>query len=179
MRRDTRGEADRDSERAIEEAKRHARRQELRLVELAVVVLDEVDRALADLGEHELGVARELGFRISVGCGRITVARAEVALPVDERVAHRERLRHVHHGLVGRRIAVRVVLAEHLADESRALGEALRPGVAHRVEDPALHRLEAVGDLGQRARLDGGHRVAEVRLRSVQLDRRGIVAGVA
>ena len=73
---------------------------------------------------------------------------------------------------------MRVVLAEHFADEARALGKSLRPGVAHRVQDAALHGLQAVGDLGQRARLDRRDRVAEVGLRGVPLDRRGVVAGI-
>ena len=76
---------------------------------------------------------------------------------------------------------MRVVFAEHLADIARALGKSLgstASGVAHRVEDAALHRLQAVGDLGQRARLDGRDRVAEVRVRRMLLDRRRFVAAI-
>src|SRR6185295_6901731 len=63
---------------------------------------------------------------------------------------------------------------------ARALGERLRAAgrVAHGVEDPALDRLQAVGDLGQRARLDRRYRVAEVGLRGVGLDRRRVFAVV-
>jgi hypothetical protein len=53
--------------------------------------------------------------------------------------------------------AVRVELAQHLADDGRGLAE---PGVGvevqvrvHRVQDPALDRLEPVAHVGQRARV--------------------------
>ena len=63
--------------------------------------------------------------------------------------------------LVERRVAVRVVAAHHVADDLRALavlgvgGQVLLP---HRVEDAALHRLEAVAHVGQRARRDDRER---------------------
>ena len=58
-----------------------------------------------------------------------------------------------------------MVVAHHVADDLRALavlgvgGEVLLP---HRVEDAALHRLQAVADVGQRARGDDRQRVVEV-----------------
>ena len=62
-----------------------------------------------------------------------------------------------------------MVVAHHVADDLRALavlgvgGQVLLP---HRVEDAALHRLEAVAHVGQRARRDDRQRVVEVaRLR--------------
>ena len=51
----------------------------------------------------------------------VAVDRAEVALPVDQRVAQREVLRHAHERVVDRGVAVRVVLAHHVADDARAL----------------------------------------------------------
>ena len=59
--------------------------------------------------------------------------------------------------------------AEDVADDARAL-DRFRPGAAgehqaharHRVEDAALHRLLAVGDVGERAALDDRERVFEV-----------------
>ena len=60
---------------------------------------------------------------------------------------------------------MRVVVAHHVADDLRALavlgvgGEVLLP---HRVEDAALHRLQPVADVGQRARGDDRERVVEI-----------------
>jgi hypothetical protein len=116
MGRNARREADRDPERAVQQSERQARREQHRLLELAVVVLDEIDGAFADLGEHQLRIARKLRLGVAIGGCRIAVARAEIALAVDQRVAHRERLREVHQRLVRRAVAVRVILAEHLAD---------------------------------------------------------------
>src|SRR5690606_1228993 len=70
------------------------------------------------------------------------------------------------HRVVDGGVAVRVVLAEHLADDAGALLEApLGPEahlVEHREEDAALHRLEAVARVGERARGDDAERVVEV-----------------
>src|SRR5437868_15199155 len=54
------------------------------------------------------------------GCG-IAVDVPEVALAVDERVTHRERLRETYEGVVDRRVAVWVVILHHVADDARAL----------------------------------------------------------
>src|SRR3712207_8486064 len=50
-----------------------------------------------------------------------TLFRSEVALPVDQRLGHREVLRQADERVVDRRVAVRVVLAHHVADDARAL----------------------------------------------------------
>ena len=79
--------------------------------------------------------------------------RAEVALPLDERVAQRPVLHEAHQGVVDRRVAVRVVLAHDVADDAAALVEAAVGAVAavvHRVDDAAVHRLEPVAHVGQR-----------------------------
>ena len=89
--------------------------------------------------------------------------------PVDERIAQRERLRHADERLVERGVAVRVIVAHHVADHLRALpmldvgSQILLP---HREQDAPLNRLHAVADIRQRARRDDRQRVVEVsRLR--------------
>jgi hypothetical protein len=62
---------------------------------------------------------------------------------------------------------VRVVLTHHLADHAGALVPAPVgpvPAVEHPVEDPAMHRLEAVADVRQRPADDHAHRVVEIGL---------------
>ena len=88
-------------------------------------------------------------LRVPVGGSRgITVDRAEVALAVHERIAEREVLDHPDHGVVDRGVPVRVVLAQHVTDDRRALLVARRPGLrtelAHRVQNAAVHGLETV-----------------------------------
>ena len=64
-------------------------------------------------GETRLGVAH--------GGRRIAIDRAEVALSIHEHGAHGEILRHARHGFVDGRVAMRMVLAEHLADDACGL----------------------------------------------------------
>jgi hypothetical protein len=79
---------------------------------------------------------------------------------------------------------VRVVLTHDLADDAAALVEAAVGPVAtvvHRVDDTAVHGLEAVTHVGQRAADDDAHGVLDVaalhlgvevdRLRAVSVDR--------
>ena len=57
----------------------------------------------------------------------IAVDIAEIALPVDQRIALRELLREPHQRVVDRPIAVRMVFADDVADDARGLLER-RPG---------------------------------------------------
>ena len=154
---------------------RNARRQDHRLFARAVVVGPERHGVLLDLGQHLVADPRQAAFGVTHRRGAVAVERSEVARAVDERIAQRERLRHADERLVERRVAVRMVVAHHVADDLRALampgvgGQVLLP---HRVEDAALHRLQPVAHVGQRARRDDRQRVVEIaRLRRlVQLD---------
>ena len=120
VRRNVGRHADRDAGRAVEQHVRHARRQPRRLLLRAVVVRREIDRALAELGEQQLGDRRQLRFGVAHRRERFRiVGRTEVALAVDQRIAVRERLRHQHHRFVARAVAVRVEFADHLADRAR------------------------------------------------------------
>ena len=165
VRRDVGRHADGDAAGAVDQEVREARRQHHRLALGIVVVLLEIDGVLVDvleqrvrdLGEPHLGVAHRRR--------RIAVDRAEIALPVDQRQAHREVLRHAHQRVVDRLVAVRMVLADDVADDARRLAIRLVPLVAvlvHRVEDAPVHRLEAVAHVGQRPRHDHAHGVIEI-----------------
>ena len=70
---------------------------------------------MRDLGEARLGVAH--------GGGVIAVDIAEIALPVDQRIALREILREPHQRVIDRLVAVRMELADHVADHARAFLE--------------------------------------------------------
>jgi len=92
--------------------------------------------------------------------------RAEVAVRIDQRMPQREVLRHPHERVVDRRVAVRVVLRHHPADDVggfpvRTVGA--DPLLVHRPQDPAVDGLQAVANLGQRAAHDDRHGVVEVR----------------
>ena len=159
--------ADGDAGRAVDQQVGHAGRQHRGLDLGLVVVGDEVDRLLVDVGEQLRGEARHAHLGVAHCRRRVAVDRTEVALPVHDQVTHRERLRHAHDRVVDRDVAVRVVLADHVAHDARALLVGLVPVVAelaHRVQHTAVNRLQTVANVGQRATHDHAHRVVEVRL---------------
>ena len=119
---------------------------------------------------------RQPAFGVAHRRRRIAVDRAEIALPVDQRQAHGEVLRHAHQRVVDRLVAVRVVFAHHVADDARRLHVLLVgrvPLLVHRVEDAPVHRLEAVARVGQRARHDHAHGVIEIGALHLVRDRHG------
>ena len=126
----------------------------VRLLRAAVVVGREVDGLLVDVAHHLHRERRQPALGVAHGGRAVVARRAEVALAVDQRVAQRPRLGEPHQRVVDRGVAVRVVLAHHVTDDAGALREAAVGPVAavvHRVEHAAVHRLEAVAHVGQRA----------------------------
>ena len=165
MRRHVRRHSNGDPRRAVDEQVREAGWQDERLAQRLVVVRPEIDGVGVELTKHLLGEPREACLGVTLCRRRIVVDRAEVPLAVDERVAQRERLRHPDERVVDRLVAVRVVVAHHIADDVRALDVrppgpvAVRP---HRVEHAAMDGLETVADVGQRAPDDDRHCVTQV-----------------
>ena len=74
---------------------------------------------------------------------------------------------------------MRMEAAEHVADNARRFDRPRAGGEAHlvhREQDPALHRLLAVGTVGQRASFDHRDRVVEIRaLRELRQRQRVVV----
>ena len=109
-----------------------------------------------------------LGLRVPVGGGIIAVDVAEVPLPVDQRVAEREILGEADHRVVDALVAVRVIFADDVADDARALlvgSGRVEPKQPHRPQQATVNRLQAVADVRQRAGGDRRERVDEVTLR--------------
>ena len=172
--------ADGDALRAIGEQVRRRGRQHHRLLRVAGIIVAQVDGVLVDALEQQPGEIGEAGLGVAIGGGVIAVDVAEIALALDERIARGEILREPHQRLVDRLIAVRMERAHHVADDFRAFLER-RPGIepqdVHAIEDAAMHRLQAVARVGQRAAHDGGQRIGEIalleRVAQVDVDRRG------
>jgi hypothetical protein len=124
-----------------------------------------MNRALLDLRQHFVGDSCQPALRVAHRRGAVTIKRSEVARPVDEGIAKREGLRHPHECLVERRVAMRVIAAHNVADDLRAFA-VLRVSrqilLPHRVEDAALHRLQAVAHIRQRAGGNHRQRVIEI-----------------
>ena len=159
--------ADRDALRAVGEQVRKATGQHHRLFRLAVVIGTELDAVLVDAVEQQ---PRDFGhacFGVAVGGGVIAVDIAEIALAVDQRIARGEILRQPHHGVVDRLVAMRMERAHHVADDlgrflERCAG--LEPQQPHAVQDAAMHRLQPVAGVRQRAVHDGREGIGEIAL---------------
>ena len=124
---------------------------------------------------------RKARLGVPHGRGRVAVDGAEVALAVDQRVAHAEILGHADQGVVDGRVAVRVVLAEDFADDLGALAGGpveVQAHLVHAEEDAAMDGLQAVADIGQRAADDHAHGVVEIRAAHLvfDIDREDIAA---
>ena len=112
-----------------------------------------------DLGQPRLGVAH--------GGGVIAVDIAEIALPLDERVALREILRHAHQRVVDRLVAMRMVLTHHVADDAGAFLRRrfrIEPQQPHGMQDAPVNRLQPVARIRQRPVHDGRQRIGEIAL---------------
>ena len=182
VRRDVGGHADRDAGRAVDQQVGVARRQHGRLLRATVVVGLEVDGVLLDVADHLERQRRHPALGVPHRGRGVVARRAEVALAVDQRRAHHPRLGEPDQGVVDRAVAVRVVLTHDVTDDAGALREAAVGPVApvvHRVEHPAVHRLETVAYVGQRAADDDRHRVVDVGALhgGLQLDRLDPAAG--
>jgi hypothetical protein len=110
---------------------------------------------------------------VAVGRRAVAVDGAEVPLPVHQRVAQGEVLHHAHERVVHRAVAVRVVLAQHVADHRGALAVRAvggEPRLVHGEEDAAVHRLQPVAHVGKGALHDDAHRIVDERLAHLVLD---------
>ncbi len=164
--RDVGGHAHRDARGAVDQQVRETGGEHRRLHLLVVIVGDEVDGLLLDVGEHLGRQPRHAHLGVPHGRRRIAVDGAEVALSVDHRVAHRERLREPHQRLVDRRVAVRVEASHGVADDAGALLVGRRGRVlqdVHGVQDAPVHGFESVAHVGQGAGHDHAHRIIEER----------------
>jgi hypothetical protein len=124
-----------------------------------------VDGLLVDVAEHLGGDRREPRLGVPHG-GGLELARAEVALSVDEGVARREVLRETYQRVVDGAVAVWVVVTHHGSDDIRALSVGpvgLQTGVVHREQDAAVNGLQAIPNVREGTPDDHAHRVVEIR----------------
>ena len=162
-----------DAARAVDQQARNTGRQDHGLLRLAVVVRLEVDRVLLDVPHHLHGERGHLALGVTHGGRAVVAAGTEVALAVDHRIAHRPRLGQAHQRVVDRRVAVRVEVTHRVGDRLGRLHVTAVRAVAvvpHRVEDAAVHGLEAVPNVRQRAPDDDAHRVVDVASLHLGLD---------
>ena len=166
VRRDIGGHAHGDAIGAVDQQVRVAGGEHLRLLPALVVAGLEIDGILVDVVQQIGGGAGQPRLGIPHRRRRIAIHRAEIALPVDQRHPHAERLRHAYQRIVDRGIPVRMILAHHVADHAGRLSIRFISGVAalvHREQDAPMHRLQPIPRIRQRPRDDDGHGIVEIR----------------
>ena len=162
--RDVRGHAHGDAAGAVHQQVREAAGHHGGLHQGLVEVRVEVDGLLLDVPHHLHAQLGQPGLGVTHGGRAVAVHRAEVALALDQRVADGEVLGQAHHGVVDRAVAVGMVFTEHIAHDTRGLTEGLvrrDAHLVHRVENTAMHGLQAVPHVGQGACYDDRHGVAD------------------
>ena len=145
MRRNVRGHADGDAGTAVEQQVRQPRRQYPGLLARGIVVGNELDGVLVNIGEELVRDRGQTRFGVSHRRRTIAVDRTEVSLAIDERVAEVEVLRHADEGVVDGGVAVGVIVLEHLAHDTGALAVACiraKSHLRHGKQDAAMDRFK-------------------------------------
>ena len=120
-----------------------------------------------------MGHAGEADLGVTHGGSGVAIHGTEIALAIDKQIAQAERLRHAHHGVVHRTVAVRVVFTDDVTNDTGRLLVRLVPVVAefvHGEQDAPMHRLQTVAGVWQGAPHDDRHRVVEIRLAHLVLE---------
>jgi len=165
--------ADGDPVRAVDQQVREHARKDRGLLRGAVEIRPPVDRVLVQVSQHVHGRASQAGLGVAHVGRRVTIDRPEVAMALHQRISKVEVLRHAHHGIVDRRVTVRVIARQHVAHRGRRLPERLVRGDAllvHGVEDAAMHGFQAVSHIRQGPGDDDAHRVIDVGLLHLVFD---------
>ena len=153
-----------DTGRTVDEKVREPRRKHHRLHLVLVEVRSEIDRVLSDIRHHLGGNFRHSRLGVTLGGRRVVVARTEVSVAVDKRVAHREVLRESYERVVNGGVAVGVILTHNVTDRRGAFSvRAVRREslLEKRINDSSVNRLHAVANVRQRAVDDNAHRVLD------------------
>ena len=167
VRRDIGRHTDGDTTGTVDQQVRNLGRQDVWNLLLAVVVGYPVDGFLVQIGQQFMGQLGHPHFGVTHCCRVIAINGTEVALTVDQRIAHGKVLRHTHDSVVYGRVTVRVVLTDHVTNNTGRLQVRLVPVVAqfaHRVQHATVHRLEAIAHVRQCPSDNYAHRIIQIGL---------------
>jgi len=139
--------------------------EHLRLLQAIIEVRSPLYRVLIDIPQHGLGDSGQTCLGIPHRGRAVAIHRAEVALPIDQRITQTKVLCHARHRVVDSRVPVWVILAQHLTDDTCALlvrRVGLQSHVVHCIEDAPMNRLHPIPRVRQGTRHDYAHRIVEV-----------------
>ncbi len=168
----------RDAGRTVHQQVGEARREHQRLMFRTVVVRPEIHRFLVQVGQQFMRDPGHADFGITHRRRVIPVHRTEVTLPVHQHVTQGERLSHTNDGVIHGGIAMRMVFTDDVADDTRRFLVSAVPVVrqlVHGKQHAAMHGLQAIAYIRQRASDNHAHRIVQVGLAHFffQADRQG------
>ena len=137
-----------------------------RLCQGLVVVWLHINGIFIEVGKHLHGGASQTSLGITHGCRWIAINGAKVTMTVNERQAHREVLRHTHHGIVNGRVSVWVILTHNFTDGPCGLFMRFirgNTGFVHSIENAAVHWFKSVTHIRKCTGNDDGHGVLQER----------------
>ena len=152
---------------AVDQHVGNGRWQNLWFLQRAVKVINVVDGVQIQLAQNFNRRRGKPGFRVAHRRGRIAIDAAEVPLPIHQQVTFRKILSHSRHGIINSGVAVRMIFAQNLANDTRGffMGSVVADAhIVHGVQNSALDRLQPIPRVGQRPRNDHAHRIIQVGL---------------
>ena len=154
MRRNTGRHADGNARRPIGQQIGKSGGQHNRLFIFAVISGAKINRVAVNILQQQTGNFGHARFRITHGGGIIAIDIAKIALPINQRIAHRKILRQTHQSIVNRLVTMRVITTDNITDNARRFFETLlgvKAQLPHGIQQATVHRLQPVAHIGQSA----------------------------
>ena len=110
-----------------------------------------INGVLVQIVEHLIGQTFKTGLGVTHGGRRIPIDGTKVALTIHQWIAQAPVLSHSYHGVVHRRIAVRMVFTQYFTHDTSRLFVGFIVSYAqltHAVKHTAVHGLQAVAHVG-------------------------------
>ena len=125
-----------DTVRSIHQQVGNTRGQNVGLNFALVIVGTEVDRIFVEIFQQPGGHLRQFRFGVTVGRGRVSIDRPEVALPEHQRITQAPGLGEAHQRVIHRQVSVGMIFAHYFSDDPGAFAGRLvrsKPHLLHGV----------------------------------------------
>ena len=104
-------------------------------------------------------------FCVAHGCRWVAVNGTKIALPLNQWQAHGKVLGHAHQSVIDSAVTMGVVFTDHVANHTGGLSVRFVKTVAcflHGKQNPPMHRLQTISNVGNGPRHDHAHGIIEV-----------------
>jgi hypothetical protein len=137
-----------------------------RFLKRSIVVFDEVDCILVDIGQVFLGQFGHTNFGITHGRGRIAVDGSKVTLAVHQEIPHGKILGHTHHGVIYGLVSMGMVFTYNVTNHAGGFFIGFVVVIAqvpHGEQNPPVNGLQSVTNVGKGSSDDHTHGVIKIR----------------